>query len=145
MLTVFTGDEKYPMVFFVFDDIDSKNQSFEKRFLLQISSKDAPTINAQDKTVITENGEGRLVLTCLTDGVTIEGLGGRVLDKNGNYDPINSKNYLINGKQLPSMNHKDDGHWGRVEISISGSVNNTLMNVIYVTDKGQRKTAPEIN
>ena len=143
MLTVFTGDESYPMVFFVFDDIDSRNQNFEKRFLLQISSKDAPTIDTENKTVITENGEGRLVLTCLSENVVINGVGGRVYDAKGKYDCKNSKNYLVNGKQLLPMNGTaDDGHWGRIEIvSTAKNISTTFMNVIYVTDKGNEEMA----
>ncbi len=141
MLTIYTGDENFPMAFFVYDDISSRNASFKKTFLLQITSKDEPTI--KKNTVTTENGGGRLVLTCLTDNVTIEGLGGRVLN-NGEYDPINSKNYLINGEQIVTLTQKDDEHWGRVEISLAGKVDNTFMNVIYVTDAGQTKAAPDI-
>ena len=144
MLTVYTGNDDFPMAFFVYDDISSKSNGFKKTFLLQITSSNEPTIDKSKQTVTTENGGGRLVLTCLTDDVTIEGLGGRVLDSKGKYDPENSKNYLINGKQLVSATKKDDGHWGRVEISLSGDVDNTFMNVIYVTDKGQTKSAPSI-
>ena len=144
MLTVYTGDEDFPMAFFVYDDISSMNVAFKKTFLLQITSSDAPEINKNKQTITTENGDGRLVLTCLTDDVTIEGVGGRVYDANGKYDPINSKNYLVNGVQLVSKDKQDDGHWGRVEISLSGAVDHTFMNVIYVTDKGQTKKAPAI-
>ena len=144
MLTVYTGDEDFPMAFFVYDDISSMNVAFKKTFLLQITSKDEPEINKNKQTITTENGDGRLVLTCLTDKVTIEGVGGRVYDANGKYDPINSKNYLVNGVQLVSKDKQDDGHWGRVEISLSGAVDHTFMNVIYVTDKGQTKKAPAI-
>ena len=143
MLTVYTGDEDFPMAFFVYDDISAKNVAFKKTFLLQITSPDEPTINTKKQTVITENGDGRLVLTCHTKGVEIEGIGGRVY-KNGVYDPINSKNYLLNGTQMVTLNKKDDGHWGRIEISLSGAVDHTFMNVIYVTDKGQKKDAPDI-
>ena len=143
MLSVFTGNEKYPMVFFVFDDIASKNASFEKRFLLQISSPDAPTIDQKGQTVVTENGEGRLVLTCLSDNVELRGVGGRAYTADGKYDCKNSQNYLVNGKQLLPMNGTaDDGHWGRVEIVYTKkSTNTTFMNVIYVTDKGNTKMA----
>ena len=142
MLTVYTGNDNFPMAFFVYDDISAKLATFKKTFLLQITSPDAPTIDGN--TVITENGEGRLVLTCLTNGVAIEGVGGRVYKSNGQYDPDKSTNYLVNGKQLISNSKKDDGHWGRIEISLTGSAHNTFMNVIYVTDKGQSKDAPVI-
>ena len=137
MLTVYTGDAEYPMVFFVYDDISSDNRNYEKRFLLQISSKNAPTIDTKKQTVITENEGGRLVLTCLSDDVQINGVGGRKTS-GGAYDAKTSSNYLINGRQLVPMNGvADDGHWGRVEIVYDKATTNaTFMNVMYVTDKG---------
>ena len=140
MLTVFTGDSEFPMVFFVYDDITAKDAGFEKRFLLQISSPDAPIIDNTDKTVVTENEGGRLVLTSLTDEIKISGQGGR---NEGKYDGAKAQNYLINGKQCTSSsrNH-DDGHWGRVEIVYTGkNASSTFMNVIYVTDKGNSSYA----
>ena len=144
MLTAYTGNEDFPMVFFVFDDVTSDKVSYEKRFLLQISSKEAPVI--EGNTVITENGDGRLVLTCLSDKVRLDAVGGRAYGENGKYDQKNSANYLINGYQcLPKSSTADDGHWGRVEIVYTGLYNRaTFMNVIYVTDKGQTKTAPAV-
>jgi hypothetical protein len=138
MLTAYTGDEEFPMVFFTYDDISSKNKSSEKRFLLQITSKDAPEIDGN--TVITENGEGRLVLTCLSDDVVINGVGGR---NEGKYSAKASKNYMINGKQLePLQDTLDDGHWGRVEVVYDKSSGDaTFLNVMYVTDKGNENMA----
>ena len=136
MLTVYTGDEDYPMVFFVFDDIFANSKSFEKRFLLQISSDKEPTISGSR--VITENGDGRLVLACLSSNVSINPVGGRSYDAKGNYDGKNSNNYCVNGVQLVPQNpNADDGHWGRVEIvSTASTAQTTFMNAIYVTDKG---------
>ena len=142
MLTVYTGSDEFPMVFFVFDDISANNKDYERRFLLQITSPEAPTI--EGNTVITENGEGRLVLTCLSRNININGVGGRAYKTDGSYDAKNSKNYLVNGKQLqPKDNGRDDdGHWGRVEIvSTRRSRESTFMNVLYVTDKGNSNTA----
>ena len=140
MLTVFTGDAEFPMVFFVFDDITARQASFEKRFLLQISSPNAPTVNSTNKTVVTENGDGRLVLTSLTDTVKFNSYGGR---NSGAYDASKSQNYLVNGKQLvPQSVTVDDGHWGRVEIvHTGGTAAATFMNVLYVTDKGNTNYA----
>lgn len=140
MLSVFTGDEEFPMVFFVYDDITATDASYEKRFLLQISSPDAPVIDNGTKTVITENGDGRLVLTCLSDNVEINGRGGR---NSGAYNATKSQNYLINGKQCVSNSRThDDGHWGRVEIVYKGNAaTSTFMNVIYVTDRGNENMA----
>lgn len=144
MLTAYTGNEDFPMVFFVFDDITSDKVAYEKRFLLQISSKDAPVI--EGNTVTTENGEGRLVLTCLSDKVRFDAIGGRGVGENGKYLATASSNYMINGYQcVPKSATADDGHWGRVEIVYTGLYNrSTFMNVIYVTDKGQTKTAPAV-
>ena len=140
MLTVYTGDAEYPMVFFVYDDISSVSATYQKRFLLQISSMSAPTIDESAQTVITENGSGRLVLTCLSDNVKLTGVGGR---NSGGYDATKSQNYLINGKQLvPQTKTADDKHWGRVEIEWTKSTTDArFMNVLYVTDKGNTDMA----
>ena len=137
MLTVFTGDEDFPMAFFVYDDLTSK-AGCERRFLLQITSPDEPTV--KNNTITTENGEGKLVLTCLTPTILINPQGGR---NTGKYDASKSNNYLVNGKQVsPNDITRDDGHWGRVEIIFaSGSTNASFMNVIYVTDKGNKSSA----
>lgn len=127
------------MAFFVYDDITSVKPQFEKRFLLQISSEDAPKINRTKRTIVTENGEGRLVLTCLTEDVYLNPLGGRAQK----YSASESSNYLINGYQLvPKSESADDGHWGRVEIIYTRSEPEaSFMNVIYVTDRGNENEA----
>ena len=144
MLTVYTGDKKFPMAFFVFDDISAISKDFEKRFLLQITSPDKPTVNGNK--IITENGEGRLVLTSLSDGVKIVPLGGKVYTSEGIYDGVNSTNYLVNGKQLaPAPFGVTDKHWGRIEIvSTPEKKDATFMNVLYVTDKGNTESADVI-
>ncbi len=144
MLTVYTGYADFPMVFFVYDDVESDVASYEKRFLLQISSDDEPTVSGN--TVVTENEGGRLVLTSLSDGVTLNKVGGRNAKYGEGFSASDSSNYLINGHQLcPKSNTVDDGHWGRVEIvSTAGTKQATFMNVLYVTDKGQTKTAPAV-
>ncbi len=142
MLTVYTGDEEFPMAFFVYDDITSDKKTFKKTFLLQISSDVAPEIDEKEQTVITEHEGGRLILTCLSDDVKIEGVGGR---NEGKYSAKDSQNYMVNGKQLvPKSNTVDDGHWGRVEISNAKDVDTiTFLNVITVTDAGNKK-APNV-
>ncbi|MBR2965280.1 MAG: InlB B-repeat-containing protein [Clostridia bacterium] len=147
MLTVYTGNADFPMAFFVYDDVESDEASYEKRFLLQITSPDAPTVDGTNMTITTEHERGRLVLTSLSDNVAFRECGGRMYDSEGNYDPVNSRNYLINGVQCYSStaNKLDDGHWGRIEIvSTASSQKVTFMNVLYVTDKGQTKAAPNI-
>ena len=141
MLTVFTDDEKTPMVLFVYDDITSDSAEFEKRFLLQISSQDEPTISGN--TVITENEGGRLMLTCLSNNVKVNGVGGRT---SGNYVPEQSKNFLINGKQLNSKSGADDGHWGRIEIVWDKqSKDATFLNVIAVSDAGNENIPSSVS
>ena len=50
---------------------------------------------------------------------------------------------MVNGKQVaPNDVTRDDGHWGRVEITLaSAKASITFMNVIYVTDKGNENAA----
>ena len=147
MLTVFTGDEEFPMVFFVFDDITSK-QGCQRTFLLQISSSEEPVIDSTKKTVTTENGDGKLVLTCLTTpasgSIIFKGVGGR---NSGKYDASKSQNYMVNNKQVvPNDNSRDDGHWGRVEIIYATAKTDvTFMNVLYVTDAGNKNKADVVS
>ena len=139
MLTVFTGREDFPLAFFVYDDVSSDDASFEKRFLLQISSPEEPIINGRTGTVTTTNLNGKLILTCLSDGVSLNGVGGR---SEGSYNASKSSNYMINGKQLvPMSTSADDYHWGRVEIlSVNQSKNATFLNLITVTDADNSDT-----
>ena len=132
MLVVYTGDEKVPMAFFVYDTITSDSKSYKKTFLLHTPTR--PTIS--NNTVAVENGEGKLVLTCLSNGVSIKGVGGRTYGPDNKLDDANSGNYYINGYgQLPI--DYDDGKWGRVEITNSIDEQSTkFFNVMYVTDAG---------
>ena len=143
MLTVYTGNPDFPMALFIYDDVESVEPAFKKTFLMQICSPDAPKISRGR--VITENGDGRLVLTSLSNNVTVRGVGGRGYDEDGNYVSEKSRNYLINGKQCHTINKKDDGHWGRIEISPKEkSKTAEFLNLIYVTDKGSKKIAPKV-
>ena len=136
MLVVYTGDETVPMAFFTYDTITSDSANYKKTYLLHISSKDKPTINTTNKTVVTENGGGRLVLTCLSSNVSIKGVGGRVYGTNSKLDDSASSNYYINGFGQVPINY-DDGTWGRVEITNTDSTKSTkLFNAMYVTDAG---------
>ena len=143
MLTVYTGNAAFPMVFFVYDDIESDSADYEKRFLLQINSADEPTV--EGNTVTTVNGDGKLVLTSLSSGVTINKVGGRVYTESGSYDPDNSTNFLINGVNCKTLDGKDDKHWGRVEIVAPAEKKAEFMNVLYVSDAAETETAPAIS
>ena len=134
MLTVYTGDDDVPMLFFVYDTVTAKNQSYEKKFLLQIASSDAPTVSGN--TVTTVNGNGKLVLTSLSSDISISKVGGRTYGTDGKYVAASSKNYLINGKQNSTTNDYDVGTWGRVEIkATNASKSSKMLNAMYVTDK----------
>ena len=134
MLTVYTEDAAAPMAFFVYDDVESREPSFEKRFLLQISSKDAPTVDGSK--IVTENGGGRLVCHSLTDNVSVRALGGRVYNEDGKYDPDRSQNYMLNGENLRSFSGADDKHWGRIEIVSPEESCAKFLHAMYVTDAG---------
>lgn len=144
MLTVYTENQDFPMALFVYDDVESVDPSFKKTFLMHISSADAPRISGGR--VITENGGGRLVLNSLSGGVKIKSVGGRGYDEEGNYLSDKSRNYLIGGKQCHSVNKKDDGHWGRIEISPAEQNERKaeFLNLLYVTDKGTKKISPKV-
>ena len=137
MLTVYTGDEDVPMVFFTYDTITANSSNIVKKYLLQICSTNAPTVNTSKQTIVTENGDGRLVLTCLTkdNNLKFESIGGRK-NVDGAYSSTESKNYSVNGLQIATTNNYDDKKWGRVEISVTGTKSHKLLNSIYVTDKG---------
>ncbi len=139
MLTVFdTGHPDVPMYFFVFDNITAKKATFKKTFLLHTVTE--PTIDG--KTVTEVNGNGKLVLqNVIGNNVTITKIGGA------------DKNYWINNNgqdkydQLDNSYKRDDGYWGRVEISpATGNATDQLLNVMFVcdADKSPNLTASAI-
>ena len=133
MLTVYTGDEQTPMVFFVYDKIDSQNADFLKKFLLQVPASQAPVIDEVAGTVEISNGKGKLLLTNIEGADEILPLGGT--DSNGN-----RLNYQINGKQLDFSTAgvvTNRESWGRVElVRNSGETDGGFFNVIQVGDDG---------
>ena len=87
-----------------------------------------------------------MVLNSLSKDVKIRGVGGRGYDEEGGYLSDKSRNYLINGKQCHTINKKDDGHWGRIEISpvTADECRTEFLNLLYVTDRGTKKIAPKV-
>lgn len=142
MLTVYNESSDFPMYFFVFDSIEATDASFKKTFLLHAIGANEPKIEGNAVTLV--NGEGKLVSHTLTDGATIEAVGGIAYDSNGKYDVANSKNYLINGHQIIPLDGGNDGNWGRVEVSLSGEKKSTFMHAMYVTDKDGTAKAPTV-
>ena len=118
MLAVYaTEDSAAPMYFFVFDNITAKDASFKKTFLLHVPKTNAPTI--EGKTVSVVNYNGKLVLQNV--------VGGDVITTKGQYE-------MYSGTTL-APGDRDDGAWGRVEISPNtGSATNQMLNVMYVCD-----------
>jgi heparin/heparan-sulfate lyase len=127
MLAVFdTDNPEIPMYFFVYDNITTYDANDRKTFLLHI--KTPPTIDG--KTVTVNCGSGRLVLQNVHGASTVEGIGG------------NDNNFVVNGYQVPTSDGSTDGYWGRIEISPSiGSLNNSMLNVMYVTKASSKATA----
>ncbi len=142
MLTVYNESTDFPMYFFVFDSIEATDASFKKTFLLHAIGTNEPRIEGNVVTLV--NGEGKLVSHTLTDGATIEAVGGIAYDENGKYDVENSRNYLINGHQIIPLDGGNDGNWGRVEVSVSGEKKSTFMHAMYVTDKDGTTAAPSV-
>ncbi len=120
MFTLFTEDESYPMYFLVYDQITAQSESFVKKFLLHTSKE--PVIDTDAKTVTVTDNDGRLVLHSLRGGDAFEAIGGE------------GKNYTINGIQCSLSSTGDDGMWGRVEISNTGSLDGEFLSFMYVTD-----------
>ena len=130
MMTLFTGDEKFPMALFVHDKIINAKTGLVDKFLLQINGEEAPTIDEAAATVTAVGGDGKLVLKNLVGAEKIEGVG-------GGYE----HNYIINGINCQDNSFKPQSSWGRVEISafashpISWKNNKKMLNAIYVTDR----------
>ena len=149
MLTVYTGDETMPMIFFVFDNITADSESFKKTFLLQVPGEDAPVVDRDEKTVVISNGKGKLMLQNILGGDDFTEIGGNDPTKE---EPNNRLNYVVNGQQLHyygstynlgSSNYvaSDGESWGRVEISPNtGNKNDLMLNVIFVADDDREIT-----
>ena len=140
MLTVYTGNPEFPMIFVVYDYIESISASYTKSFLFQTTTE--PTVSGN--TAYFEQEDGKIVLTTLTDGAVIKTYGGAgktywINDTVGNCDkPEEKYGNTFDGE------HIDDGaFWGRVQIDNSGNTVDHLFNVFYVTDVGnENKITP---
>ena len=124
MLAVFdTENASVPLYFFVYDNVEGLNASDRATFLLH--TKSDPTISGN--TVSAFAGTGKLILQNIIGGDKIEKIGGK------------DKNYVVNGSQVATKGGEDDGYWGRVEISSeNNSKNDTMLNVMYVTDTSNK-------
>ena len=125
MLTVYTENQAFPMLFFVCDRINAKSPDFKKTFLLQVPGSEAPIV--EGKCVTVKADDGKLVLHSLIGGDQIEPIGGE------------GRNCLVNLMQCDSA-QSDLKHWGRIEISPKlGSKSDLLLHALYVTDRENEK------
>ena len=155
MLTVFTGDEKAPMVLFVYDSITAKDESFKKSFLLHMvkeptisgTATDKPFTVTPDKdgkmTATIINGDGALVLQTLYGGDYMHKIGGEGfacwIGNEKEFDGTEAS-----GVNCPQASFGDLHYriWGRVEVTTRGEKRSDMLNVMYVTDSGDIKDIP---
>ncbi len=126
MLTVLTDKKDIPMLFFVYDDVTSKNDGAIKKFLLHTVNE--PTLEGNTVTV-TQDG-GKLVLTSLLGADRIEKIGGE------------GKEFWVGEDAEHGYNVTDaveslgvETLFGRVELSAVGKHTDKMLNAMYVTDK----------
>jgi heparin/heparan-sulfate lyase len=123
MLTLYTGNEDYPMLFFVFDRITSEGAAFKKTFLLH--SVNEPTVDNTSMSAVVTDGEGKLVMHSVSGADSIEKIGGE------------GYAYWINGKNcLDQYTTSDNANviWGRIEITATGNLTDSFLTAMYVTD-----------
>ena len=125
MLTVLR-DGDVPALFFVYDDVTSKNENAIKKFLLHTVNE--PTV--EGNRITATNGDGKLTLTSLFGADKIEKIGGA------------GKGFWVGEDAECGYNVTDDVEefgidtlFGRVELSATGNKTDKMLNVIYVTDK----------
>ena len=130
MLTVFTGDKEFPMLFLTYDSITAVNENFTKTFLLHTVTK--PTaFNTDSLTATVVNGEGKMHIASIFGGDEIEMIGGP------------GKAFWINGKNCVDEYNDDDSAdkiWGRIEIRASGEKTTNMLTAMYVTDADNTNT-----
>lgn len=123
MLTVYTGNPDYPMLFLTFDEITSDGADFTKTFLLHTVNE--PTVDEDGMSATVTDGDGKLVLHSLFGASKIEKIGGE------------GKAYWINGRNCVDQYAPDDDWeniWGRIELSTSGNLSDSFLTAMYVTD-----------
>ncbi len=125
MLTVFTGNPDYPMLFFTFDTMNATAAGTAKTFLLHTMYE--PTIGADGLSADIRADGGRLYMQALygDDGMLVRKLGG------------STGKYIINGRNCTDEYVTNDmgNMWGRVEIRMANAEKDTqLLTAMVVTD-----------
>ena len=140
MLTVYTENEKFPMVFFVFDNATSDSADYKKTFLLHTVKE--PEIDTDNLTATVIEGDGKLVLTNITAGEKIVKIGGAGYAYwVGNENDFDSTE--ASGKNCTddyATSDKADTIWGRIEVIAEKEKTTNMLNVMYVTDKETTET-----
>ncbi len=130
MLTLFTGDEDLPLLFFTYDQLTSKGADYTKTWLLHTVNE--PQINEDELTATVTAGDGRLVLQSLSGADAITKIGGK------------GKDFWINGKNCTDEYTDEDAYyeqiWGRIELSTTGELSDSFFTAMYVTDADSTKT-----
>lgn len=140
MLTVFTSDPNYPMLFFTFDTIESTDPSFEKTYLLHTTKE--PIIDVENMSADIREGEGRLFVQSLFGADVMESVGGegRAYWINGYY---NSDGTYVEGKNCVDMYAPNDNYkkfWGRMQLRTSGEATTQMLTAMFVTDASNEET-----
>ncbi len=143
MLTVFTGDEKYPMLFFTFDTVDATDPSFEKTYIIHTVKE--PEIDEESLSADIREGDGRMYVTSLFGAERLEKIGGvgkaywinDYCDTDGNY---------VEGKNLVDFRTPSDrGNvlWGRIQYRSDKTESVTqMLTAMFVTDAENSETPP---
>ena len=123
MLAYFTGDEKNPLLFFVYDQIESDLKGI---FLLN-TLKEA---QIQKDTILLQNQQGKIGLKnkiLLPENPSVKKIGGK-----GHEWELAGKNYSLGSEK--SVSQKSESGWGRIEISDSEQKSNfqTLFNAMQI-------------
>ncbi len=140
MLTLFTSDPNYPMLFFTFDTIESTDSSFEKTYLLHTTKE--PTVDEENMSADIREGEGRLFVQSLFGADVIEKIGGEGYAYwiNGYYDTDGT---YIDGKNCVDMYAPHDNYnkfWGRMQLRASGEATTQMLTAMFVTDASNEET-----
>ncbi len=140
MLSVFTGNPDYPMLFFTFDTVESVDASFAKYSLIHTTK--APVIDEDNMSADIREGDGRLFIQSLYGAEKIEAIGGegKAYWINGYY---NKSGKYIEGKNCVdtySPTDNADKFWGRVQLTADNKKQVQMLTAMFVTDSSNTET-----
>ncbi len=131
MLTLYTGNEEMPLLFFTYDTMVGKGEDYTKSWLLHTVQE--PTIDEEKLTATVIQEGGRLVMHSLSGATAISKVGGE------------GKHFWINGKNCQDTYHDPTADyctrfWGRIELTTTGNLADTMLTAMYVTDADSTET-----